>query len=257
MTAMSTDDEVVIIAQNLARNCGYHVFPVLETKRPATPHGFHDASDDPVVIAELWRRHPAPLIGIATGEASSIDVLDIDVKHEISAKWWTVASKRIPPTRTYRTRSGGIHAYFRHGPGICNTQSKLAHGVDSRGDGGYAIYWYAADFECIDHAPIASWPDWLRECLLWQPPKVEPRPYVTSPDHADKAIEGVLRAVSGAREGERNRILFWGACRLRERVSAGQLGQGEATAILTTAAKDAGLTDIETRRTIASAARAA
>jgi hypothetical protein len=246
------------MATNLARNCGYCVFPVLETKRPATPHGFQDASNDPVVIADLWRRYPAPLIGIATGKISNIDVLDIDfIKHPIALRWWIAASKRVPPTRIYRTRSGGMHVYFQHGPGISNTQSKVAHGVDSRGDGGYAIAWFAAGFECLDHTAPAPWPDWLRDCLLWQPPKIERRPYVTSPAHADKAIEGVLRAVSGAREGERNRILFWGACRLKERVEAGQIARNEATTLLVNSARAIGLQDIEAQRTVASAWRAA
>jgi hypothetical protein len=251
------------LAQNIARNLGWPVFPCgWNSKTPTRPkseggNGFKDATVNPDEIKWLWRRWPGGLIGIATGEASGIDVLDVDVKHEMAVKWWTVASKHVPPTRTYRTRGGGCHIYFQHAAGISNTQSKLAHGVDSRGDGGYAIAWFAAGFECLDHTAPALWPDWLRDCLLWQPPKVEPRPYVISPDHADKAISGIIRYVAAAREGERNRSLFWAACRLAERVRAGQISQHEATALLAAAAKDAGLTDIEARRTIASAARAA
>ncbi len=255
--------EVAQIAQNVARNFGWPVFPCsLDTKAPTRPesqggHGFKDATTDPAEIAELWRRWPGGLIGIATGEVSGIDVLDVDVKHEMAVKWWTVASKRVPPTRTYRTRGGGFHVYFQHAPGIRNTQSKLAHGVDSRGDGGYIIYWFGAGFECIDHAPLAPWPDWLRDCLLWQPPKVEPPAYVTSPEHADKAIEGVLRHVSAAREGERNAVLYWAACRLRERAEAGQIGQAEATALLIARARSIGIQDVEAVRTVSSAWRAA
>jgi Bifunctional DNA primase/polymerase, N-terminal len=188
---------------------------------------------------------------------STVSFLDIDVKHEIAAKWWTVASKRVPPTRIYRTRSGGFHVYFKHAPGICNTQSKLAHGVDSRGSGGYVIHWYSAGFDCLDHSPPAPWPIWLRDCLLWQPPKVVRPANVASPKHADKAIEGVLRHVATAREGERNAILYWGACRLRERVEAGQLGQGEATTLLVNTARSIGLQDVEAQRTVSSAWRAA
>jgi hypothetical protein len=66
-------------------------------------------------------------------------------------------------------------------------------------------------------------------------------------------VEGVLRVVAAADEGSRNRILFWGACRLRER----EVAQGEAEALLIAAARAAGLRDIEARRTIASAWRAA
>jgi hypothetical protein len=130
-------------------------------------------------------------------------------------RWWAVASKRVPPTHIYRTRSGGFHVYFQHGVGISNSQSKLAHGVDSRGDGGYVIYWFAAGFECLDPSPPAPWPVWLRDCLLWQPPKPVIPTTVTNPKHVDKATEGVLRHVATAREGERNAVLYWAACRLR------------------------------------------
>jgi bifunctional DNA primase/polymerase-like protein len=255
--------EVMLLAQNIARNCGWPAFPCsLANKTPTRPkaeggNGFKDATTDPREIAELWRRWPGGLIGIATGEASGIDVLDVDAKHPIALRWWAAASKRIPPTRVYQTRSGGFHAYFQHAPGISNTQGKLARGIDSRGNGGYIVHWFAAGYECLDHAPIAPWPDWLRDCLLWQPPKVAPPPYVTSPRYADRAIEGVLRHVATAREGERNRILFWGACRFRERVEAGQLDQGEATTLLVNAAQSTGLHGVEAQRTVASAWRGA
>jgi hypothetical protein len=259
---MSTS-EVAQLAMNLARNLRWPVFPCgWESKAPTRPkskggNGFKDATRDPDEIAELWRRWYGGLIGIATGEVSGIDVLDIDVKHEIATKWWNAASKRVPPTRIYRTRSGGLHIYIQHAAGITNTQSKLAHGVDSRGDGGYAIYWFAAGFECLDHSPIAPWPTWLRDCLLWQPPKVVLPAAVMSPRHADKAISGIIRHVATAREGERHKSLFWAGCRLRERVEAGQLSQHEATALLANAARSVGLQDIEAQRTVSSAWSAA
>src|SRR5271168_1150948 len=101
---MSAD--VAQLAQNIARNLGWPVFPCHEdTKAPVRPksqggNGFKDATRDPAEIAELWRRWPGGLIGVATGEVSGIDVLDIDFKHEIAVKWWTAASKRVPSTRT-------------------------------------------------------------------------------------------------------------------------------------------------------------
>jgi hypothetical protein len=182
-------------------------------------------------------------------------VLDIDsARHDEASAWWAVASKRMPPTRLYLTQSGGIHAYFQHGEGVRNTQSKLAKGVDTRGDGGYAIFWFATGCECLDHSPPAPWPDWLLDCVLWKPePVISDRSKVSDPAHADKAIEGVLRVVSGATEGTRNGILFWGACRLAERVKAGHIGQAEASDLLVAAARAVGLQDAEARRTVASA----
>jgi hypothetical protein len=244
-------NEVAALAKNLARNCGFAVFPCRGDKSPATPYGFKDATSDANAITALWRRYPGLLIGIATGEASGVDVLDIDAaKHTVALTWWEAASLRMPPTRLYGTRSGGLHAYFIHADGVANTTSKLARGVDTRGSGGYAIGWFAAGYECLDHAPPARWRAWLLECVLWKP---APAPVRRVRTDAGNAVEGVLRVVAAADEGSRNRILFWGACRLRER----DVAQGEAEALLIAAARAAGLRDIEARRTIASAWRTA
>jgi hypothetical protein len=259
---MTDASGIALIAQNIARNLGWPVFPCSENKAPARPkyqggNGFKDASTDPNVIADLWHFWPGTLIGIPTGEVSGIDVLDVDAKHDNATAWWTAARKNIPPTRVYQTRSGGLHACFLHAPAIGNTQSKLARGVDTRGNGGYIIFWYAVGFECLDHSPLVPWPKWLRKCVLWQSPKAFRPAAVTSPEHADKAIDGILRKVANAREGERNATLFWASCRLAERVNARQIGQSEATSLLIANATSIGLTEVEATRTVASALQVA
>jgi len=162
--------EVCTLAQNLAKNCRYSVFPVRLDKRPATPKGTADApgglyyaSNDLARVAELWRRWPGPLVGIRTGETSGVDVLDIDAE---GLAWWQAARPHIPPTRTYATRSGGLHVYFQHVRGVRNTAGKLAKNVDTRGCGGYIVYWFSAGLECLDHSPVAPWPGKLLELVL-------------------------------------------------------------------------------------------
>jgi hypothetical protein len=59
---------------------GRKCFPCGLNKRPATPHGFKDAVSDPDTIRDLWRLHPGPLVGVATGAASAMDALDLDAK---------------------------------------------------------------------------------------------------------------------------------------------------------------------------------
>jgi hypothetical protein len=91
--------EATRLAQNLAGNRGYAVFPCHEDKRPATPHGFKDATTDPDLVPQLWRTHQGRLIGVATGAASGIDVLDLDPRHDSACSWWhSGAVHRLPDT---------------------------------------------------------------------------------------------------------------------------------------------------------------
>jgi hypothetical protein len=257
-----SSEEAGVLGVSLVRNTGYAVFPCKEDKTPATRNGVHNASNDPARVANLWEVSPGPLIGIATGAASGVDVLDIDSgRHPEADAWWKAATSgeirpSILPTRVYRTRSGGLHAYYRHTPGVVNTASKLARGVDTRGCGGYAIYWFAAGCPCENEAPPSPWPAWLLNALFWKPP---PKPVFSGKriEHADKAINGALRLVRQAAVGERNKVLHWAACRLAERTAAGQIGHSEAQALLLAAAQEAGLTGAEASRTVASAFRKA
>jgi len=256
-----TPDEAAIgaerLAINLARTSGYHVFPVRDDKKPATLRGFKDASADPRRISELWLRHPARLIGIATGSVSGIDVLDIDEKHDAARAWWHDNISRRPVTRTFRTRSGGLHLYFRHAESVGCTTGKIAQGIDTRGDGGYIIYWFAAGLECLDHSPIAPWPEWLLGQIRDREP-VRPAPRGgRAVHHADAAIDGALRMVANAAEGERNAVLHWAACRFGEHVRAGRLSSHKAEALLVAAGVSAGLPEHEARATARSGLRRA
>jgi hypothetical protein len=246
------------LAQNLARNCGYAVFPCGKRKVPAIPGpgGYKHASKDPDEIAQLWRKWPGPLVGVATGAVSGISVLDVDQKHHEAWEWWQRNYHRLLPTRTYGTRSGGLHLYFRHLDGVICTTGRICKGVDTRGDGGYAVHWFAAGFACHDHEPPAPWPPWLLAALLAA--LKTPRPvetHHTGPPPAEVAIAGIVRSVATAAEGKRNAVLFWAACRLFER----GVHQAEAERLLLPAAAAAGHTSAiekkEDRRSISSAYR--
>jgi hypothetical protein len=146
-----------------------------------------------------------------------------------------------------------MHVYFWHQQGIGNTQSKIAPGVDTRGDGGYVIHWFCAGLPCLDHSALAPWPSWLVRLL--NPPKpLAARRDLHRRDTGDDArIDALTRTVREATEGERNGKLFWAANRMRERGTSRSVTE----ATLVPAARDAGLPDCEARRTIASAWRAA
>jgi len=181
-------------------------------------------------------------------------VLDIDAKHGGAHLWWRSNHHRLLPTRCYATRSGGLHLYYRHRDGIRNSQGKLCPGVDTRGDGGYVIHWFAAMLPCHDHSPEAPFPEWLAAQLLHeQTPTPAPRRHHEGRDDDDRSLAGLARYIERVPEGQRNSALYWAACRCQER---GVLSQQAETALLA-AARAAGLPDAEARRTIASARRKA
>ncbi|MBT5525721.1 MAG: bifunctional DNA primase/polymerase, partial [Rhodospirillaceae bacterium] len=62
-------------------DAGPLVFPCRSNKAPACSGGFKDATADPDEIEKLFAHRSAKLIGLATGEASGIVVVDIDVKN--------------------------------------------------------------------------------------------------------------------------------------------------------------------------------
>ena len=70
---------LAVAARSLAA-AGVPVFPcVVEGKRPLTRRGFLDASSDPARVAAWWSRTPSANIGIPTGAASGVVVVDVDV----------------------------------------------------------------------------------------------------------------------------------------------------------------------------------
>jgi hypothetical protein len=236
---------------------GLPVFPCAANKSPTCPHGFKDASCEPAAVRALWRYHPGPLIGVPTGAATGIFVLDADTaKHDTAAEWLERHAPYLPETRSHRTQSGGLHLLFKHRPGLRNTQAKLALGIDTRAEGGYVLWWPAAIEHGHHRAPLAELPDWLVHALT--PPPPETRPAVQrpkTPEAAKAKIEGIVGTVAAAHEGQRNSLAYWGACRLAELVKQAVIAQGDAIALAVEAARQAGLSPKEAQRTIASAFR--
>jgi hypothetical protein len=89
----------------------------------------------------------------------------------------------------------------------------------------------------------------------------EYRPLAPPPNmgRPDATLEGLCRKVRGAqppmfgKPGERNALLYWAACRLREHADDGTLDESEGREALRHAALAAGLGELETERTLDSA----
>lgn len=234
----------------LARG-GTPVFPCKEDKRPACPNGFKDASADPDEVRRLWRRYPGPLIGVPTGGASGLAVLDVDVRHGGDA-WLHDNFDALGRTRVHATRSGGFHLVFQHKAGLRCSAGRIAPGVDVRAEGGFVIWWPGAGLGVLDDAPSAPWPAWLSLQLC----RREDKPVRRNSAGANhsirvmgyRALEGVLRAVADAPEGRRRNVAFWAACRLGEQVSIGVMDAHQAIDLVVRAAEQAGLEHAEARR---------
>jgi hypothetical protein len=144
---------------------------------------------------DLWRRHPGPLVGVATGPRSGVVCLDIDCgegkANAASARAWLEDNEyRLPRTWRHETQSGGIHVLFKHTPGFRCSTSLIAFGVDTKGearankdgaavDGGYFIFWPAAGTRVLVCASLAPAPQWLINLLNPRPKPISAFPATT------------------------------------------------------------------------------
>ena len=97
-------------------------------------------------------------------------------------------------------------------------------------------------------------PTWILEDLHPQRPIWIPPPS-SSAFAADRAVAGLIRTIAGAREGERNTLTYWGACRFAELVKDGKLSEDAARGIIIEAAARAGLHHDEAQKAARSAFR--
>lgn len=251
-----------LAARSLAA-AGVPVFPcVVEGKRPLTRRGFLDASSDPEQVAAWWSRTPNANIGIPTGAPSGVVVVDVHGPHDGRAAFQRATDAGLVDGAglLVRTPTGGTHVYFPATPGKEQRSWQAADvGVDFRGDGGYIIappsrriidgnvrLYEVADIAAHSVGSVDA--ARLRD-FLDPRPVAPPRP---SSGSMDMDAERLAAWVAGRGEGERNRGLFWAACRLAENgVSA-----TDALDALGAAAHSAGLGDREITTTVRSAYRA-
>lgn len=109
-------------------------------KHPLTRSGVHDASTDPDVIRTWWARWPLANVAIATGRASGLVVIDLDVRPGKDGRASLRSIGPMPLTATARTGSGGLHLYYAHpGVDVPNSAGRVGPGIDVRGEGGYVL----------------------------------------------------------------------------------------------------------------------
>ncbi len=150
------------------------VFPVSnETKTPLVKWDrLQDALPSEAEVVE-WFTPNNRSIGVATGPVSNILLLDFDfAKHPESKVWWEANKHRIPRTWAERTKSGGLHYYFRWSEALAakqtNTTGEICKGVDTKGYGGYAKISPSEGYSWINPPQttiLAACPEWLLALL--------------------------------------------------------------------------------------------
>ena len=128
------------------------VFPVNEQKRPLNRNGHKGALP--------YRRVPKewPLVGVPTGSASGLSVVDVDVP--AGTGWYDANFDALPLTQTHETRRGGLHLLYKAVPGLGCSTGRIAPGIDIRSDGGFIVWWPRQGLPWEDW-PLCEMPDWL------------------------------------------------------------------------------------------------
>lgn len=238
---------------------GIPVFPVNPLdKRPLTGRGFKDATISASQIENWWKQNPGAMIGSPTGEASGFWVLDADVDPIKDLDGLAELEKlqaqngTLPSTLTSITPRGGKHFFFRWSPGIRNSSSKIAPGLDVRGAGGYVILppSMRADGKayqwCGNTENAADALAWLVEQASKKKEKTRAKTNGGSNSQtiwAQTALENECDAVANARPGTRNDQLNRSAFNLFQLVAGGHLNEQDVRERLFQAAEACGLVD--------------
>ena len=132
------------------------------------------ATTNATQIKRDFARWPHANIGVVTGPASSIFVVEADTLegHDVDG----IASLRkleaehgaLPETLMGGSPSGSPHFYFNYPPGVTirNSTSKIGSGIDVLGDGGMVIAPPSVRpgkgvYKWLNDSPIADAPPWL------------------------------------------------------------------------------------------------
>jgi hypothetical protein len=183
--------------------------------------GFKDATTDVDKVRRWWSWWPKSNVGMPTGVL--FDVLDVDVK-PMGNGWASLtrlqrAGLLVGCVGITTTRNGGAHLYF---PASGDKSHALPY-LDFKAAGGYVVVppsRVPADMplgsgryewsEPVTDAP-GSPLDWSKVSRLLRPSPVVP-PTAVQSGSASGQLNGLLRFVDQAVEGERNNKLFWALC---------------------------------------------
>jgi hypothetical protein len=213
-------------------------------------------------VSAWWAVRPDGVIGIDLDRAG-LFVVDLD-RHPgapdgVAAFRFLRSNNPIPAVPATITATGGLHLFFRNPERLTNARGNLPAGIDVRGVGGFVVApgstWVSPDVTAYawrthpkhpslvnEYPDVPPLPDWLLR-VIRPPQRASRRSAPVSSGNG--GLRALCVRVLNAREGERNNILFWAACRAHE-----EGGADFAQDMLLEAARRAGLSETEARRTI-------
>jgi putative DNA primase/helicase len=159
-------------------------------KHPRTQHGKDDASTDEATIRRWWRMWPHANVGIRTGKASGLVVIDVDPRNGGDISLEQLLEHHGPLSDTVEAMTGGdgrhiLFAYPTDGTDV--RDAKLAAlgypGIEIKAEGGLIAaapshHWtggtYVWDVFCHpDDVELAPVPDWLLRLLASDRPRTD------------------------------------------------------------------------------------
>lgn len=216
-----------------------------------TCHSFYAATNCHAKISRWWTQNPQWQMGLRTGQASGLVVLDVDVDKGGLDSLIALQRRGLDITGAGCQLSGSgrsFHLFFRC-PGIVipNSQGALGPGLDVRGDGGYVVIAPSLHpatgqpYEILgDLLNLPVWPTQLTPVVRLIGNISDGAPSVSSIAVGGRRVTSWVRVVASAPMGRRRAMLFWAGCRLAE-IPASKRAKRRAADALLAAAEESGL----------------
>jgi len=241
---------------------GLLVIP-LRGKRPVFDDWGSLATRDQAVIRDWWSgRWKQANVGIVTGAASGVFVLDVDIKEgkdgDVSLAELESKFGKLPETKQGLTGSGGGHFWFRFPRGVeIRNRTNFRPGLDIRGEGGYVVAppsvhpetrrAYEWEVTASD-ADIPAAPAWLIDIIRPAEPvsnsvRAGAGPVVTTP-YGRRILERVCGEMAATESG-RNEALNKAAFELGQYVGGREIAYDDARSAIDDAAMQAAMFGVD------------
>ncbi|HYF52697.1 MAG TPA: bifunctional DNA primase/polymerase, partial [Salinarimonas sp.] len=244
---------------------GWRVLPVRSrSKVPALRAWQKNATSAAEEVRKLFARRNSINIGIATGRASDLLLLDIDPDTGGFESLERLEGEHapLPPSCRQKTGRGGLHILFswplsseKEPLDLRNTAGRIAPGVDIRGEGGQfviapSVHETGKRYEWIDgldpfRSAVAPPPSWLVGLALAAMKRAPAQPSRCGPDKSPGA-SGLGLGLGLISQGGRNDTLFSYAGKLRKK----GMGEPEILAALRTTNQESCVPPLEERELI-------